>query len=128
MVNQNNGHQPQDKNILSELNYLSELLHESTEKTLSLGESVLQSMQNLDTPDRFSTLEEANEFLINFHRAISPSVDGITAVIANANVDDLGNQCIRRIKTLLDGDDSMMDDWVENRLNQSDVDALLSQS
>jgi hypothetical protein len=125
MVNQNSGHQPQDKNILSELNYLSELLHESTEKTLSLGESVLHSIQNIDTPDRFSTLEEANDFLIKFHRAINPSVSDITAVIANANIDDLGNQSINRIKDLLDNEDQNVGSWVENRLNQSDVDALL---
>jgi hypothetical protein len=115
--------------IISELNYLSSLLKQSTETTLALGEEVLQTCQRIQLPDNFKTVEEANQYLFTLNHAIGPAIHSLTGVIANANVDDLGNQCILRILKLInDKDLAGGDNWTVDRLEQTEVDSIFQEA
>jgi chemotaxis regulatin CheY-phosphate phosphatase CheZ len=114
--------------IISELSYLSSLLKQSTETTLALGEEVLQACKNIQIPDKFKTVEEANQYLFTLNHTISPAIHNLTGVIANANVDDLGNQCIMRIMNLIDEKEMVNpESWTANRLGQDEADLILQQ-
>lgn len=115
--------------IISELNYLSSLLKQNTETTLALGEEVLQTCQRIQLPDNFKTIEEANQFLFTLKHVISPAIHNLTGIIANANVDDLGNQCILRVfKLISDKNIATGDNWTADRLEQDEVDSILQEA
>lgn len=114
--------------IQRELAYLSELLRESATQNIVLGELLASSMKSLEIPESFSDVKQANEFLFRLHQAMSQTVNLATNIIANSNWDDLGNQSINRIKSIIAEHINAEDDseWHLNRASQEDIDMLLA--
>ena len=112
-------------NIQHELDYLSELLTAQSQANIEIGESLIAQWQNLHVPDRFETLEQANGFVLDLRGRITPTVTRLYEVIANAYNDDLGNQSIRRIRAAI-GQPYLTNHWIEDRIDQSEIDMLLA--
>lgn len=113
--------------IESELSYLADLLNKSSKTTADLGEKVSSTIQSIELPDAFESIEEANAFLHSFKSIISPVLGDLSEVIAASYVDDLGGQAINRIKSLIGYQKVHADDadHIESLLSQCDVDQLM---
>lgn len=108
--------------IACELNYLSDLFSQSSDKTITLGETLIDQVKSINIPDKFSNIEEANIFLYALRSQLTPMVSRLAEVIAASSIDDLGNQSIRRIKDMLNCHEQINE--CNDLMTQADIDAL----
>lgn len=115
--------------IMSELDYLSVLLNQSSKTTSDLSIKISGKIKSIEIPPSlsFDSIQDANEFLCRFQIVMFQVLRDLSEIVAASYVDDLGGQSINRIKTLMVHQNAYAEDIesVENLLSQRDIDQLM---
>lgn len=115
--------------IMSELDYLSVLLNQSSKTTSDLSIKIGEAIKSIEIPPSlsFDSIEDADLFLCRFQIVMFQVLRDLSEIVAASYVDDLGGQSINRIKTLMVHQNAYAEDIesVENLLSQRDIDQLM---